>query len=90
MLKDFLEDEISDEEFYKAIVEFISSWNIRCGEYEGNRFVIKKKDHENFLVYDEYEIDGKRVTHQTVPITKKDLLEKIHEHARKQGFTVTL
>lgn len=88
ILQSFLEVEISDQEFYDGIIDFIYNGNIRCGEYECNEFVIRKMDLLNFIVYVEYVIDDKREIHGSFSITKNTLLRAINEYARKQGFTI--
>ncbi|WP_416150803.1 hypothetical protein ACM26V_07500 [Salipaludibacillus sp. HK11] len=42
LLESFLEFEVSEQEYYEGIIDFIYSGNIRCGEYECNQFVVKK------------------------------------------------
>ncbi|MEH7123234.1 hypothetical protein V7127_08250 [Bacillus sp. JJ1773] len=86
LTQSFLEDEISDQEFYDGIIDFLYSYNIRCGEYECNRFVIKKIDHLNFIIFDEYVIDGKREIHNSVSIHKNKLINLINEYAKTQGI----
>ncbi|WHY01335.1 hypothetical protein [Neobacillus sp. DY30] len=88
LIDSFLEDEISDQEYYDGIYEFIVSFNIRCGEYEGNRFIIKKMDHINFFIFDEYVYpeDGHREIHKTISIYKDNLIKLINEYAKKQGL----
>lgn len=86
IIKIFLEVEISDQEFYEAIFDFISSYNIRCGEYEGNEFIIKKIDIENFLIFNEYVVDGRRNTSNYTYINKIDLLDDVNHYANKQGY----
>ncbi|UOQ49794.1 hypothetical protein MUN88_06890 [Gracilibacillus caseinilyticus] len=88
LIQSFLEDEISDQDFYDGIIDFVFSYNIRCGEYEGNRFVIKKMDHLNFIIYDEYVIDGKREIHHSVSIHKNKLINLVNEYAKRQGIIV--
>ncbi|MGD6874255.1 hypothetical protein ACQCU1_19000 [Sutcliffiella horikoshii] len=88
LIQSFLEDEISDQEFYDGIIDFIYSFNIRCGEYECNRFVIKKMDHLNFIIFDEYVIDGKREIHNSVSIHKNKLINLVNEYAKEQGFVL--
>lgn len=85
-MQGFLDDEISDQEYYDGIIRFVYSGNIRCGEYEGNQYVIKKLDFTNFIIYSEYIIDGKREIHDAFPISKNKLLRLINNHAKKQGF----
>ena len=86
MLKEFLEDEVMYQEFYDGIFDFIVSGKIRNGEYEGNLHVIKKMDLENFIIYVEHEIDGKREIHRTPSIRKNKLLRLVNRHAKKQGY----
>ncbi|MBD1383593.1 hypothetical protein [Metabacillus arenae] len=86
LIQSFLEDEISDQEFYDGIIDFIYSYNIRCGEYECNRFVIKKMDHLNFIIFDEYVIDAKREIHNSVLIHKNKLINLVNEYAKRQGI----
>lgn len=86
ILKSFLEIEISDQEYYDGIISFIYSYNIRCGEYECNQFVVKKMDELNFIVFEEYQIDNKREIHQSFSISKHKLIKTINNYAKKQGF----
>lgn len=87
-IQTFLDNEISDQEFYDGIIRFIYSGNIRCGEYEGNQYVIQKLDLNNFVIYCEYTIDGKREIHQAFSIQKNKLLRHINDYAKKQGFII--
>ncbi|MCT2534429.1 hypothetical protein NC661_15290 [Aquibacillus koreensis] len=88
ILQSFLQDEISDQEFYDGIIEFIYSLNIRSGEYECNHYIIKKMDHFNYIIYDEYVIEGKREIHGSVSIHKGKLIRIINRYAKKQGFKI--
>ncbi|GAA0415888.1 MAG: hypothetical protein ACQEWU_07145 [Bacillota bacterium] len=88
LLQSFLEDEISDQEFYDGIIDFVYSFNIRSGEYECNRFVIKKMDHLNFIIFDEYVIDDKREIHNSVSIHKNKFIKLVNEFAKKQGIII--
>ena len=87
-VQSFLEVEISDQEYYDGIIDFIYNGNIRCGEYECNEFIIRKMDLSNFIVYVEYVIDEKREIHGAFSMSKNKLLRAINEYARKQGFTI--
>ena len=40
MVRSFLKVEISDQEYYEGIIDFIYNDNIRYGEYECNEFII--------------------------------------------------
>ncbi|UTR13684.1 hypothetical protein MM221_13780 [Salipaludibacillus sp. LMS25] len=88
IIHNFLETEISDQEYYDGIIDFIYSVNIRYGEYECNQFVVKKMDLFNFLIYEEYVIDNKREIHTAFSISKNKLIKVINSYAKKQGFTV--
>lgn len=50
VIKRFLEDEISSQELYEVMFDFIDSVHIRNGEFEGNYFIIKKMDLNNFII----------------------------------------
>ncbi|PEK98902.1 hypothetical protein [Bacillus sp. AFS017336] len=89
IIESFLVDEISQQEFYDGIIDFITSYNIRCGEYECNTFVIKKMDHLNFIIYQEFVLqDGHRTIHNSITIFKDNLISKINEFASKKGFKI--
>ncbi|PGS46514.1 hypothetical protein [Bacillus sp. AFS041924] len=89
VIESFLEDEISHQEFYDGIIDFIDSYNIRCGEYECNTFVIKKMDHLNFIIFQEYVLqDGHRTIHESFTIFKDNLISTINKFAKKQGFQI--
>lgn len=49
ILESFLQSEINTQELYEEIISFITSYHIRCGEFEGNEYIIKKMDQINFL-----------------------------------------
>jgi hypothetical protein len=88
LLQSFLQIEISDQDFYDGIFDFIINDNIRCGEYECNQFVVKKMDLLNFIVFEEYVIDGKREIPQGYSIDRTKLIQSINEYALKQGFNI--
>ena len=90
VITEFLAEEISYQEFYDSIYDFIADQNIRSGEYEGNIFVIKKLDRLNFIIYKEFSHgnDGHREIYNAVSIFRKDLLMALNEHAITQGFKV--
>lgn len=78
---EFLRDEIGSEESYKNILDFIESYDIRSGEFEGNRYIIKKMDRINFFVYSEdIYPDGTREISNTTNIYKDELIKAIKEH----------
>jgi hypothetical protein len=87
-LQSFLNSEVSDQDFYDGIIDFIHNSNIRCGEYECNQFVVKKMDPLNFIVFEEYVIEGVREIHHSISIPKAQLSRAINEYAEKQGFII--
>lgn len=50
-LIDFMKTEIVSEDVRQDILEFVSNWSIRTGEYECNVYVIHKLDRKNIIVY---------------------------------------
>lgn len=83
-LGDFLKTEIVTEDARRAILEFISNWNIRAGEYEGNTFIVYKLDRKNIIVYaDEQWGDWgedetrNRLISRCIPICTKDLINLV-------------
>lgn len=86
-LLEFLKAEIISEEARQGILAFISNWNIRTGEYEGNVFVVHKLDRKNILVYADEQWGGwgedetrSRLISRCVPIYTKDLVELIQAY----------
>ncbi len=49
VIKKFLVVEISDQEMYEEIYDFINSPHVRSGEFEGNELIIKKSIYLIFL-----------------------------------------
>ncbi|KIV57784.1 hypothetical protein AM501_04425 [Aneurinibacillus migulanus] len=89
VIERFLDDEISSQELYESIYDFITSFHIRKGEFEANYFIIKKMDTLNFMIFPENIYpDNHREIPYCVSIYKDDLITKINAYARKQGFNV--
>lgn len=85
ILDGFLCDEISSKELYMDILSFIESFHIRKGEFEGNRYVIKKMDEINFLIYPEdIYPDGHREISGCISMYKQPLLNAINEFVEKK------
>ncbi|MDT0003985.1 hypothetical protein QJV14_11190 [Listeria cossartiae subsp. cayugensis] len=86
----FLDDEISSQEMYEAIYDFITSFHIRSGEFEGNRYIIKKMDRINFIIFPEdiYPNTGDREIPYCTSIYKNTLITRINEYAKTQGIKV--
>lgn len=85
----FLDDEITDQEMYEAIYEFVVSGNIRNGEFEANAYIIKKMDYLNFIIFPEdiYPDNHREISYCT-SIYRNDLISKINEHAKKEELKV--
>ena len=87
LLTKFLRTEIISQELYEEIYEFINSYHIRNGEFEGNECIIRKMDENNFILYLEYtDMNGNREIHDAVSIYKKQLNEEIQKEALKNGL----
>jgi hypothetical protein len=87
VIERFLDDEISNQELYEAIIDFITHPHIRNGEFEGNYFIIKKMDPINFFIYAEniYPDNHREIPYST-SIYCNNLVALINEHAKKQGY----
>lgn len=86
MIEYFLRDEIYNG-MYQEIVRFINNIHIRNGEFECNRHIIKKIDHNNFLILleDEYQ-DGTKEIPWATAFYKFQLLDLINTYAKKKGL----
>ncbi|WP_252250331.1 hypothetical protein [Clostridium sp. ZBS13] len=85
----FLQAEINSQELYDEIYRFIVSSNIRNGEFEGNEYVIKKMDKDNFILFPEYiDDDGKRQIHFSISVYKEKLIKEIQNNAIKKGLNI--
>lgn len=83
----FLQAEINSQELYEEIYRFIVSYHIRNGEFEGNEYIIKKMDEDNFILFPEYtDEDGKREIHFVTSIYKEQLIEEIQNNAIQKGL----
>ncbi|ELK45985.1 hypothetical protein QRD89_06685 [Halobacillus sp. ACCC02827] len=87
-LQAFLESEITDQEYYEGILAFIQSPNIRSGEYECNTFIVRKINRSSFLIYEEFEVDGRVITQGETASSHDNLVKQMQECAQKQGFTL--
>lgn len=82
IMKSFLQAEINTQELYDDIINYITSYHIRNGEFEGNEYIIKKMDQINFIVYSEYEYGEKgREIHGAISIYRHDLIRIINDYA---------
>ena len=78
----FLQAEINSKEAYEDICSFIESYGIRNGEFEGNEYIIKKMDRDNFIVFPEYtDNTGEREIPFSLSIYKGQLIKEINKYA---------
>ncbi len=72
-----------DTFFKYEIINFIESFDIRNGEYEGNEYIVKKMDRQNFIIYVEYDnIENQRDIHSATAIYRNELINYIKEYAK--------
>lgn len=85
ILNKFLQAEINSKEYYEHIIDFINSYEIRKGEFEGNEYVLMKIDRDNFILFPEYD-DGKEGLQIpcSLAIYKNNLLDEIREYAKEK------
>ena len=86
IVKDFLYSEMSIEELYKEVLFFINSDEIQKGEFEGNQYILRKIDKENFILYAEYEDKEGRIKEMsgTAQFIHKDkLIETIEKYIKE-------
>jgi hypothetical protein len=50
------------------------------------KFIIRKIDRENFLIFNEYVVDGRRNTSNYTYMNKIDLLDDVNHYVNKQGY----
>ena len=87
ILNKFLQAEINSKDYYEMITNFISSHEIRKGEFEGNKYIIMKVDRDNFIIFPEYD-DGENGIQIPFSITvyKDKLLDIINGYAREKNI----
>lgn len=87
VLNKFLQAEINSKEYYESIMDFINSYEIRKGEFEGNEYVIMKMNRDNFIIFPEYD-DGKGGVEIpfSLSIYKNRLLDAINSYAQGKGI----
>ena len=89
ILKKFLDSEINTQELYDDIISFITSFHIISGEFEGNRFIIKKIDRLNYFIFPEDEgKEGKPEISYVMSIFENTLLNEINNYAKNKGIIV--
>lgn len=79
ILREFLSDEFSNEAAQQDILYFMLNENIRSGEYEGNRQVLKKLDSFNFVIFtdDFYPVDMHREISDCAAFSRQELLSAL-------------
>jgi hypothetical protein len=87
-INSFLEAEINTQELYEDIINFITSYHIRNGEFEGNEYIIKKIDQINFIIFPEYIVNNKREIHFSFSIYRNNLLKTINDHAMTKNISI--
>ena len=89
IIASFLQAEINTQDLYDDIINYLTSYHIRKGEFEGNEYIIKKMDQLNFILYSEYELEGnKREIHGAMSIYRHDLLRTINNYAKSKGLSL--
>lgn len=90
LIEKFLLVELDYKEMYDEIINFITSFHIRNGEFEGNEYIIKKMDRDNFIIYLEYDYSNNpyyryngREINNAIAIDRKSLIKVINEYAIK-------
>ena len=84
-IKKFLQAEINSKEYYESITNFIKSYEIRKGEFEGNEYIIMKVDRDNFIIFPEYDDgEGGIQIPFSVSIYKDRLLDAINSYAQEK------
>ncbi len=89
ILQDFLSTEVSYQDMYDEIVKFVVSPHIRCGELEGNRYIVKKMDYYNFIIFaeDVYDAHRREINH-VISIYRNTLLKEINTFAQTRGVNI--
>lgn len=66
-------------------MDFITSYYVRNGEFEGNEYVINKIDQTNYIIFSEYKYeDGIREIHAAEVAYRENLIKRINEYASKK------
>lgn len=87
ILNKFLQAEINSKEFYQSILNFITSEEIRKGEFEGNEYIIMKLDRDNFILFPEYDDgEGGIQIPFSLSIYKNKLIGAIKKYGQEKGM----
>ncbi len=90
---DFLYAELNgNQELYRALFNFIVSYEIKNGEFEGNEHVVRKIDLCNFILAKEYtDIENRedkslrREIHDCIPADRDILIFLMAKYAEKDS-----
>lgn len=86
MLK-FLQAEINSNEAYEDIFSFVEAYGIRNGEFEGNEYIVKKMDRDNFIIFPEYvDEEGNREIPFSMSVYKEQLLKEMKSYALNKSI----
>ena len=90
LLTNFLYSEITNQDMYECIMSFILSYHIRCGEFEGNEYVIKKMDQLNYIIFAEY-VNNKteKEIGKAFSIYRNPLIKAINYEAQKKSIDIS-
>ena len=87
ILNKFLQAEINSKEYYESIMDFIESYEIRKGEFEGNEYVIMKIDRDNFILFPEYNDGNEGIQIPfSLSVYKNNLIDAINKYANKKSI----
>ena len=87
ILNKFLQAEINSKRYYDSIMDYITSYEVRKGEFEGNEYIVMKIDRDNFIIFPEYEdrAGGIQIPF-SLSIYKNSLINAINEYAKGKGI----
>ncbi|WP_313340457.1 hypothetical protein [Lacrimispora sp.] len=89
VMEGFLQSEINTQELYEDIIDFITSYHVRNGEFEGNEYVINKIDQTNYIIFPEYKDEnGEREVHAAEVAYRENLIKRINEYASKKNIII--
>lgn len=87
VMSKFLQAEINSKELYEELYAFVISYGIRNGEFEGNEYIVKKMDRDNFIIFPEYADDeGGRQIPFSMSLYKDKLIAEINRCAQDKGL----
>jgi len=89
-IQDFLTTELIKEETYQQIFNFITDFHIRTGEYEGCGYIIKKYNRDNFIIFEEVDIQKNKLPqiYNAMSFSEKEILKIIMNYAKSKGYRV--